>query len=218
MNSFTHDDYTIAWICALSLEVAAARVMLDKVHSPLPKTSADPNAYEVGELNGHCIVIACLPAGVYGTVSAATVVSRMCLTFPRLQYGLMVGIGGGVPGKNNDIRLGDVVVSKPVGKYSGVIQYDYGKAVQGGQFESTGTLNKPPQAFLTHMGQLEAKTMTEGKDTLSKIVSEALEENPGMRERFSPPEQHMDFLFHSSYHHATKEDTCGKCDKEQLIK
>ncbi|KAB8237922.1 uncharacterized protein BDW43DRAFT_321109 [Aspergillus alliaceus] len=184
MNSFTHDDYTIAWICALSLEVAAAR------------TSADPNAYEVGELNGHCIVIACLPAGVYGTVSAATVVSRMCLTFPRLQYGLMVGIGGGVPGNNNDIRLGDVVVSKPVGKY-----------IQGGQFESTGTLNKPPQAFLTHMGQLEAKTMTEGKHTLSKIV-----------ERFSPPEQHMDFLFHSSYHHATKEDTCGKCDKEQLIK
>ncbi|KAB8069867.1 hypothetical protein BDV29DRAFT_161039 [Aspergillus leporis] len=218
MTFLTHDDYTIAWICALPLEKAAARIMLNKIHSPLPKPSADPNAYEVGELNGHYIVIASLPAGVYGTISAATVVSRMRSTFPRLQYGLMVGIGGGVPGKNNDIRLGDVVVSKPVGKYSGVIQYDYGKAVQGGQFKPTGTLNKPPQAFLTHMGQLEAKQMTEGEDALSKIVWEALEQNPDMKKRFSPPEQHTDFLFNSSYHHVAKEDTCEKCDKEQLTK
>ncbi|KAL6236388.1 hypothetical protein BDW75DRAFT_229583 [Aspergillus navahoensis] len=214
----THDDYTIAWICALPLEMAAARVMLNKIHSPLPKPSADPNAYEVGELNGHYIVIACLPAGVYGTVSAATVVSRMRLTFPRLQYGLMVGIGGGVPGKDNDIRLGDVVVSKPVGKYSGVLQYDYGKAVQGGVFESTGTLNKPPQAFLTYMGHLEAKQMTEGLVVLSKIVCEALEQNPEMTERFAAPEQHTDYLFHPSYHHTASEDTCEKCDNKQLIK
>ncbi|KAL4946532.1 hypothetical protein BDV06DRAFT_87047 [Aspergillus oleicola] len=217
MTSLTYDNYTIAWICALPLEMAAARVMLDKTHSPLPKPSADPNAYETGELNGHYIVIVCLPAGVCGTISAATVVSRMRLTFPRLQYGLMVGIGGGVPGKNNDIRLGDVVVSKPVGKYSGVIQYDYGKAIQGGKFESTGTLNKPPQVLLTHMAQLEAKQMTEGKGALSKIVHEALERNPEMKERFSAPEQHTDLLFRSSYHHAIRDDTCGQCDKEQLI-
>ncbi|KAL4744225.1 nucleoside phosphorylase domain-containing protein [Aspergillus terricola var. indicus] len=218
MTSLTHDDYTIAWICALPLEMAAARVMLDRAHSPLRQPSTDPNAYEVGELNGHYIVIACLPAGVYGTVSAATVVSRMRLTFPRLQYGLMVGIGGGVPSKNTDIRLGDVVVSKPVGKYSGVIQYDYGKAVQGGIFEPTGTLNKPPQAFLTHMGQLEAEQMIEGKTVLSKIVWEALERKPEMTERFAPPEQHMDCLFHSSYHHTAREDTCQNCDDKQLIK
>ncbi|KAL4765033.1 uncharacterized protein BDW70DRAFT_147336 [Aspergillus foveolatus] len=172
MTSLARDDYTFAWICALPLEMAAARVMLDKIHSPLPKSSADPNAYEVEEMNSHYIVIACLPAGVYGTVSAATVVSRM----------------RGVPGKNNDIRLGDVVVSKPVGKYSGVIQYDYGKAVQGGILEPTGTLNKPPHAFLTHMGQLEAKQMIEGKAALSKIVREALEKNPEMTERFAAPE------------------------------
>ncbi|CBF85153.1 hypothetical protein AN1580.2 [Aspergillus nidulans FGSC A4] len=218
MTSLTRDEYTFAWICALPLEMAAARAMLDKIHSPLPKQSADPNAYEVGELNGHYIVIACLPAGVYGTVSAATVVSRMRLTFPRLQYGLMVGIGGGVPGRNNDIRLGDVVVSKPVGKYSGVLQYDYGKAVQGGIFEPTGTLNKPPHAFLTHMGQLEAKQMTEGKAALSKIVREALEKNPEMTEKFAPPEHYTDRLFHSSYHHIPGEDTCERCDVKQLIK
>ncbi|EED12703.1 kinesin light chain, putative [Talaromyces stipitatus ATCC 10500] len=218
MTSLTHNDYTIAWICALPLEVAAACVMLDKMHSGLPQPFNDSNAYQLGELNGHYIVIACLPAGVYGTVSAATVISRMRSTFPRLQYGLMVGIGGGIPSKNNDILLGDIVVSKPVGKYGSVIQYDYGKAIQSGQFEPTGTLNKPPQVLLTHMSQMEAKQTTGGENDILKIVEDVLERNPDINERFSSPEQHMDLLFHPSYHHVTGEDTCEDCDKEQLIK
>ncbi|KAL4866461.1 hypothetical protein BDV12DRAFT_199175 [Aspergillus spectabilis] len=216
MASLTADDYTIAWICALPLEAAAARVMLDKTHTP--QQSTDVNAYEFGELNGHYIVIAYLPAGVYGKVSAAAVVSRMHSTFRRLQFGLMVGIGGGVPGKSNDIRLGDVVVSKPGGKYSGILQYDYGKAVEDGQFEPIGISNKPPQALLTHISRLEAKQMTGSEDAVSKIVSEVLEQNPNMKERFSLPEEHTDLLFYSSYHHTDKEDNCKKCDKEQLVK
>ncbi|GAB1211740.1 hypothetical protein ATERTT37_000864 [Aspergillus terreus] len=64
--------------------------------------------------------------------------AHMCSTFRRIQFALLVGIGGGVPSTQNDIRLGDVVVSKPVGKNSGVIQYDYGMTVQGGKFEQTG--------------------------------------------------------------------------------
>ncbi|KAL5040781.1 hypothetical protein BDW71DRAFT_212780 [Aspergillus fruticulosus] len=209
------DDYTIAWVCALPLEAAAARAMLEKIHSP-PQQIADPNAYEFGELNGHHIVIAYLPNGVYGTVSAAAVVSRMRLTFPRLQFGLMVGIGGGVPSKHNDIRLGDVVVSKPGGKHGGVIQYDYGKAIQGGQFEPTGILNQPPQVLLTHMSQLEAKQIM-GEDSISKIVGAVLEQNPNMMERFSDLGQHTDFLFDSSYHHADTDSDCEKCNKEQVV-
>ncbi|KAL3428755.1 purine and uridine phosphorylase [Aspergillus tetrazonus] len=198
------------------LEAAAARAMLDKIHNP-PHQITDPNAYEFGELNGHHIVIAYLPNGVYGTVSAATVVSRMCLTFPRLQFGLMVGIGGGVPSKGNDIRLGDVVVSKPGGKHGGVMQYDYGKAVQGGQFVPTGILNQPPQVLLTHLSQLEAKQII-GEDTISKIVDAVLEQNPSIKDRFSPLDQHMDYLFNSSYHHVNKNSDCEECDKTQLVK
>ncbi|KAL6237446.1 hypothetical protein BDW75DRAFT_238412 [Aspergillus navahoensis] len=130
--------------------------MLDKIHTP-PQQITGPNAYEFGELNGHQIVIAYPPNGVDETVSAAAVVSRLRLTFPRLQFGLKVGIGGGVPSEGNDIRLGDVVVSKPGGKHGGVIQYDYGKAIQGGQLEPTGILNQPPQVLLTHMSQLDLK-------------------------------------------------------------
>ncbi|KAL4744209.1 hypothetical protein BDW72DRAFT_189069 [Aspergillus terricola var. indicus] len=217
MASLALDDYTVAWICALPLEAAAARAMLDQTH-PLPQGFTDPNAYELGELNGHQIVLAYLPSGVYGTTSAAVVVSRMRRTFPRLQFGLMVGIGGGVPSRKNDIRLGDVVVSKPGVKHGGVIQYDYGKTVQGGKFEQTGVLNQPPQALLTRLSQLEANRMTSRNSSLSEIISEVLERYPDMREQFSPPEEHTDILFDSTYYHINKESDCGNCDKERLVK
>jgi nucleoside phosphorylase/tetratricopeptide (TPR) repeat protein len=191
--------------------------MLDKIHKPLPKPSTDPNAYVLGELNGNYIVIACLPDGIYGTISASTVMAHMVSTFPRIQFGLMVGIGGGVPSTSNDIRLGDVVVSKPVGRYSGVIQYDYGKAVQGGQFEPTGTLNKPPQTLLTHMAHLESRQMIRREDSISTIVRDVLDRNPDMKDPFSPPNQQSDYLFCSSYRHADPKSNCEKCDKGQLV-
>ncbi|KAL4769413.1 nucleoside phosphorylase domain-containing protein [Aspergillus nidulans var. acristatus] len=216
MASLVVDDYTVAWICALPLEATAARAMLDKTHTSPPRIT-DPNAYDFGELNGHRIVIAYLPNGVYGAVSAATVISRMRLTFPRLQFGLMVGIGGGVPSESHDIRLGDVVVSKPGKKHGGVIQYDYGQAVQGGRFDQTGVLNQPPQALLTHMSRLESNHITGGEDAISKLVSAALEQNPNIKEGFAAPEQHTDLLFYSSYQHVDKEQDCESCDKEQLV-
>jgi hypothetical protein len=44
----------------------------------------------------------------------------------------MVGIGGDVPRKGVEIRLGDVVVSVSSGTSGGVIQYDYGKTINNG--------------------------------------------------------------------------------------
>ena len=129
-----HEDYTVAWICALPLEAAASKAMLDKIHPELSQSIGDDNAYTLGEISGHNIVLTCLPSGVYGTVSAATVTARMRITFPSIRFGLMVGIGGGVPSTKNDIRLGDVVVSKPTGALGGVVQYDYGKTIASGVF------------------------------------------------------------------------------------
>ncbi|KAL5362277.1 hypothetical protein BJX96DRAFT_166544 [Aspergillus floccosus] len=216
MTRLTVDDYTVAWICALPLEAAAARAMLDKTHGS-PRRPNDSNAYDFGELNGHYIAIAYLPDGVYGTVSAATVASRMRLTFRRLQFALMVGIGGGVPSKSHDIRLGDIVVGKPGKNHGGVVQYDYGKAVQGGQFEPTGFLNQPPQTLLTHMSQLESKQLTGRDNAISNLVSAAVEHNRDMKATFSAPAQATDLLFHPSYHHADKAASCERCDREQSV-
>ena len=119
----TADDYTVAWVSALPIEMAAAKGMLDQVHPNLyEQTAADHNTYLLGQIQGHNVVIACLPAGVYGTISAATVAKDLVRTFKSVRFALMVGIGGAAPSTRHDFRLGDVVVSQPTGTTGGVIQ------------------------------------------------------------------------------------------------
>lgn len=48
---------------------------------------------------------------------------------------MMIGIGGGAPSEEHDIRIGDVVVSQPTGQLGGVIQHDFGKTMSKGKFE-----------------------------------------------------------------------------------
>jgi hypothetical protein len=80
-------------------------------------------------ISGHNVVIACLPDGETGNNPVATVATRMTMNFPSLKFGLIVGIGGGVPSPPdyNDIRLGVVAVSSATGEFGGVVQYDRGK-------------------------------------------------------------------------------------------
>ncbi|KAL6900373.1 hypothetical protein GGI43DRAFT_422907 [Trichoderma evansii] len=148
----THNEYTVGWVCALSKEQTAATAMLDDRHGSLPKPPNDPNTYILGSIGKHNIVIACLPEGEIGTNSAATTATWMISTFPSIKFGLMVGIGGGIPPK---VRLGDVVVSIPVDRYPGVVQWDYGKAEKGGEFKQTGLLNNPPTLLRTALTENE---------------------------------------------------------------
>ncbi|KAG8671003.1 hypothetical protein FPOAC1_004240 [Fusarium poae] len=157
-TKLTHNDYTVGWVCALPKEQTAALAMLDCEHPPLSKHPSDKNAYSLGEVQGHNVVIACLPKGIYGTNPAATVAARMLDTFPSIKFGLMVGIGAGIPPQ---VRLGDVVVSTPIKQHPGVVQWDFGESVKGGQFKKIGALNNPPTELLTALSNLESKrTMT----------------------------------------------------------
>ncbi|KAJ5642040.1 hypothetical protein N7490_006040 [Penicillium lividum] len=103
------DDYTVGWICALPVEMAAAKLMLNEIHPALPRLQADQNIYILGSIGEHNIVIASLPSGAYGNISAATVGMQLLSSFHAIRIGFMVGIGGGVPSSNSDIRLGDIV-------------------------------------------------------------------------------------------------------------
>jgi hypothetical protein len=61
-----NQEYTVGWICALPLEMAAARAMLDELHGrPREQHKQDQNTYYLGSIGQHNIAIACLPAGVY---------------------------------------------------------------------------------------------------------------------------------------------------------
>lgn len=94
-----HEDHTVGWVCALPIELAAAQEMLDEEHSDLDRTLGhnDENLYTLGSIGGHNVAIVCLPAGCIGNNPAATVATQMRATFKAIRFGLMVGIGGGVP-------------------------------------------------------------------------------------------------------------------------
>jgi hypothetical protein len=124
------DDYTLGWVCALPVELAAVQEMLNKELDTPPYNAYDTNFYTCGRIGEHNVVIACLPKGQTGTSSAAVIAVQIKSTFPSTRFSLIVGISGSVPSNEADVRLSDVVVSKPHKTHSGVVQYDLGKRVQ----------------------------------------------------------------------------------------
>ena len=213
---FSNDDYTVGWICALPVEMAAAKAMLDEIHPALSNPRNDYNNYTLGQMGVHNVVVACMPSGVYGTTSAVIVANQMKATFRSIRFWLMVGIGGGAPNEYTDIRLGDVVVSKPTECYGGVVQYDYGKIIQDGEFQRIGMLNKPPQVLLTAISQLQADYKlrpSQIPEYLSKIAAKY----PTMTAEFTHRGRQQDQLFEAQYEHIESEDTCERCDPSRLV-
>jgi nucleoside phosphorylase len=199
------EEYTVGWICALPVELAAAQEMLDEEHDDLERDLGDndENLYALGSIGGHHVVIVCLPAGRIGNNPAAAVATQMRATFKGIRFGLMVGIGGGVPSAEVDIRLGDVVVSQPHQTLSGVVQYDMGKATPSG-FERTGSLNSPPQMLLGAVAKVRANELR-GRGRLSEHISK-LDRLPKFQRSKTGP----DVLFKAAYDH-TGGQTCDLC-------
>jgi nucleoside phosphorylase len=173
--------------------------MLDQEHPDLPIPRNDHNAYTLGSIGRHNIVIACLPMGVIGNNSVTHVATQMVNTFPFIKFGLMVSIGGGIPPK---VRLGDVVVSKPDGKFPGVVQWDFGKAIDGGKFEQTGSLDRPPKELLAALSKLVARHNM-NKSDIPRFV-EDLRTNPFLPPNYTRSDSIKDILFAADNPHRTQ--------------
>jgi nucleoside phosphorylase len=209
-SSFRYDIYTVGWVCALPIELAAAEKLLDEKHCDPPHDDHDSNLYTLGRINQHNVVIAALPAGYKGNNPAAAVAVRMKARFTSIRFSLLVGVGAGVPSSNNDIRLGDVVISQPHAGHGGVVQYDFGKATPG-VFKRTGFLNSPPTVLLQALTRLQARQMT-GSVDISAHLSRF-----GDLPIFARHQAGPDLLFQSSYQHVGG-STCEKCDESYLVK
>jgi nucleoside phosphorylase len=202
------EDYTVGWVCALPAELAAAQEMLDEEHDdPDHEIDNDDNLYALGSIGGHNVVIVCLPAGRIGSSPAAAVAMQMRAKFKGIRFGLMVGIGGGVPSAEADIRLGDVVVSEPHHTFGGVVQYDAGKATRSG-FERTGSLNSPPQILLSAVAKVRANKIR-GRSTVYKHISKLESISEFQRSRTG-----SDVLFEASYDHKSGQ-VCEQCDSDK---
>ncbi|KAK6353424.1 hypothetical protein TWF696_005389 [Orbilia brochopaga] len=129
----------------------------------------------------------------------------------------MVGIGGGAPTQDNDIRLGDIIVSQPTGLTGGVIQYDFGKAIANGGFERIGSLNAPPPLLLSALSSVKAMNPVD----IGRTIAGAIEKLEKLDTRFYLTDR-TDLLFDADYHHVagSKSDrtkACEACDVSNLV-
>ncbi|KAL4911194.1 hypothetical protein BDW74DRAFT_172659 [Aspergillus multicolor] len=202
------EDYTVVWVCALPVELAAAQEMLDETHDGFENHGPD-GIYTLGRIAGHNVVIACLPKGQMGTNSAATATARLQSLYPAIRFAFLVGIGGGVPSVKADIRLGDVVVGFPEKTHGGVVQYDFGKATPTG-LQRIGHLNAPPKILLEAVAKVQASYLR-GQAMLHMYIAH-FRSVPG----FELPNSEQDVLFKAEYEHAGGE-TCKDCDTDRMI-
>ncbi|CAI4212356.1 unnamed protein product [Parascedosporium putredinis] len=152
-----HEDYTVGFVFAMEFEMSAFRYMLDHEHPRLAFKKGDPN--------------------VKG--AAATVAANMERTFPSLEWRFLVGIGAGVPSKEHDIRLGDVVISMPEGQYGGVVQYDLGRDTED-SFELKGFLTPPPTILRNAVTVMRSNNLAPGNKNCNKeeVVERPLRQRP----------------------------------------
>ncbi|RYP02811.1 hypothetical protein DL765_010681 [Monosporascus sp. GIB2] len=189
-ETYVRRQYTVGILCALPKELMAVRALFDRKYDSLETALGDSNQYALGQMTQHMVVAACLPAGEYGTNSAATAASNMARSFPSIRFCLLVGIGGGAPSEENDIRLGDVVVSLPTNTFPGVIQYDLGKEREGSSFELTGTLQRPPRVLTTAINALRSDP-----DMRSDPLGPHLRQITARMPEYGHPGRELDMLF-----------------------
>ncbi|KAL3440873.1 nucleoside phosphorylase [Aspergillus insuetus] len=226
VSPYPNEQYTVGWVCALTDGLMAASAMMDSDHGkPQTLPRADNNIYILGSIEGHKVVISCLPGDEQGHISAARVSTDMIHAFPQIRFGLLVGIGGGVPhyddddDSNNttqDIRLGDVVVGCD-SSTGGIVGYDFGKRMGDGSFKETYALNRPPRILSSAASKLLAELQMK-KRLLSAPLEKMFNDYPHFRDDgYGRPSPTTDRLFERDYQHISGGKACSKCEKTKEI-
>ncbi|KAL4883379.1 nucleoside phosphorylase domain-containing protein [Aspergillus karnatakaensis] len=105
----TRADYTVGWVASHFGALPPAQLVLDKVHEDPP----GPYGYTLGSIGHHNIAILRNPRDRDNQTGPVALAKQFLADFQNIRYLLLVGFGGGIPTADNDIRLGDVVVSPP---------------------------------------------------------------------------------------------------------
>ncbi|KAH6631528.1 hypothetical protein F5144DRAFT_571399 [Chaetomium tenue] len=211
----SREDFEIAVVCALPLELDAAVAALDQawpddVGSRLGKAAGDHNYYVYGRMGPHNVVLTSLRirAGqpTMGKVNAAIVASNLDLSYPGLSLVLLVGICGGVPKVGDkEILLGDVVVS------SSVVQYDFGRQYPHGFERKSGPQNSLSAPVKGNASVLSHLSMEFGRERLQARTATFLKAIQAHHTKFAFPDPASDRLFHSHYRHIHHIEHDCKC-------
>ncbi|RYO96334.1 hypothetical protein DL764_007492 [Monosporascus ibericus] len=202
------DEVTVAIFCALSEESVALELSLDEeLECP---TSNMKYLYTFGRIREHHIVIA-QPNDI-GTVNAGNLAVYVSHAFKNVRFALMVGIGGGIPSEKNDIRLGDVAVSRAEAGHPGVIQYDFVKYESDNKSTLKGVLNKPHPILLSADIQVqrdEIRDRSQLPASLDSIIKNS--------HKYKHPAT-TDVLYDPTFCHVQKGKDCAACENSSAKK
>ncbi|OTB01930.1 hypothetical protein M426DRAFT_63282 [Hypoxylon sp. CI-4A] len=201
MGVLKPENYTVIWIAPLEIEAQAALHMLDHKHDGgFPIGLGDDYVFEAGDMCGHNIVIATLPAGQeYGTGSAAALASQAKRFFPNFWFGLLVGVAAGIPDLTRnpprDIRLGDILVSLPDADRSAAVAYDLGREIEKDRLEllHQGHILAPPEPIVrSAIGSIKLE-----RDAAKLFLPyyETMKNNEHPNGTFVDPEQEYDKFY-----------------------
>ncbi|KAF3916656.1 hypothetical protein ABW20_dc0104834 [Dactylellina cionopaga] len=193
-------DFEIAIICALKVEVDAVEAFLDEDFEAdygfsYGKVDGDFNAYTAGRIGQKAVVLAYMPN--MGKVSSATVAAQLRMSFTNIRVAFLVGICGAAPKStaDKDIFLGDIIVS------TAVVQTDFGRQhpdvfIRKDTLEDN--LGRADREIRSFLQKLEGKRITRRlEDKTFNYVA-----NLGTRDRdYIYPSGNNDNLYSSEYRH-----------------
>ncbi|UKZ60137.1 uncharacterized protein TrAtP1_001421 [Trichoderma atroviride] len=211
------DDFEIALICALQIESDAVEALFDEnfeENSSYGKAPGDPNAYAIGKMAGHNVVLAFMPG--MGKVNSANVAASFRMSFPNIKLGIVVGICGGVPGGEDgekEVLLGDIIVS------TALIQYDFGRQYDDRVVRRDtlqDNLSRPNLAIRSFLSKYSG---LRGRKTLREKTFSYLDDlcvKNGF-EKSAYPGADKDILYHPKYRHKHRNaavcSACSRCRK-----
>lgn len=212
----SHNDYTVGWIYSVPMEMPVARLVPDEIHPPLPRSPTDHNTYVLGSLAGYSIAIT---SSAYDLRASTEVARDLISSFPSVRFIVFVGIGGGIPSSDRDIRLGDVVIAEP-SEWSGrVIQYDLDKVLGVDRFVQHRKLTRSLRFLRTAVEELKATHKLDENRVIEFIShTESKRIAFGPYESYLRPPEEEDCLYQADYNHVGPiSDRCASCDGSKII-
>ena len=212
----SRDDYRIAVICALRIESDAVEAMFDEdweKERKYPKVRNDDNAYTMGRIGEHNVVLAYLPG--IGKATSAKMTSSFKISFPEIRLGLVVGICGGMPFiRENwheprviDVFLGDIIISTQVEQYDLGHQYSNGLVRIDTLQDTLGRPNYEIRSFLNKMQGRQSRERLEEK--IRGFLAYISQKKGFEKWKYQGVEK--DILYSSDYRHKHHESTDCVC-------
>lgn len=210
------DGFEVAIICATAIECDAVTLLVDDWYEDgrFGKAPGDANKYQLGRMGNVNIVLLRLTDA--GKVAAARAAASLRSSYTGVKMLLLAGTCAGVPStaEDQELLLGDVVISKSLVQYDNGRQYDGTFEMKNGNEDSFG---RPTQRIRSLIATLEVEQWREQLESQAAGFLEQLQAQASSRRRqskYSYPGTAKDVLFESSHLHKHRRSTphaCAEC-------